>query len=121
MGYYLVRDAQLSLVLSGDNKMITLERKVNIAIVLALVFIALNVVDIMLTWRGIALGAVELNFYMNKVLELGFFESVAFKLGVSAGFAAIMLDRGQFSALIAAVSVLSVVCIWNLHVISNIF
>ena len=100
--------------------MITLERKVNIAIVLALVFVALNVVDIMLTWRGIALGAVEINFYMNKVLELGFFESVAFKLGVSAGFAAIMLDRGQFFALIAAVSVLSVVCIWNLHVISNI-
>jgi len=100
--------------------MITLERKVNIAIVLALVFIALNVVDILLTWRGISLGAVELNFYMNKVLGLGFFESVAFKLGVSAGFAYIMLERGHFSALIGAVSVLSVVCIWNLHVISNI-
>ena len=109
------------LVLSGDNRMMTLERKVNLAIVLALVFVALNVVDIMLTWRGIALGAVELNFYMKKVLELGFFQSVAFKLGVSAGFAAIMLNRGHFAGLVGAVSVLSVVCIWNLHVISNIF
>ncbi|NOQ17879.1 MAG: hypothetical protein GQ507_01385 [Dehalococcoidales bacterium] len=98
----------------------TLERKVNIAIVLALAFIALNVIDILLTWRGLRLGAVELNFYMNKVLGLGFLESVAFKLGVSAGFAAIMLDRGQFAALIGAVSILSLVCIWNLHVISNI-
>ena len=101
--------------------MITLERKVNVAIVLALVFVALNIVDILLTWRGMALGAVELNFYMKKVLELGFFESIAFKLGISAGFAYIMLDRGHFSALIGAVSVLSAVCIWNLHVVSNIF
>ena len=101
--------------------MITAERKVNLAIVLALAFVALNIVDILLTWRGVKLGAVELNFYMNKVLELGFFESVAFKLGVSAGFAYIMLDRGHFSALIGAVSVLSAVCIWNLHVVSNIF
>jgi hypothetical protein len=38
----------------------TLERKVNIAIVLALAFIALNVIDILLTWRGLRLGAVEL-------------------------------------------------------------
>ena len=101
--------------------MLTLERKVNVAIVLALAFVVLNVVDIMLTWQGINSGAVELNFFMNKVLGLGFVESVAFKLGISAGFAFIMLERGHFYGLIGAVSVLSAVCIWNLHVISNFF
>lgn len=101
--------------------MLTMERKVNVAIVLALAFIALNIVDILLTWQGITSGGIELNFFMNKVLGLGFVESVAFKLGVSSGFAFIMLDRGQFYALIGAVSVLSAVCIWNLHVISSFF
>jgi len=98
----------------------TLERKVNAAIVLALAFIALNVVDILLTWKGISMGSIELNFFMGKVLNLGFFESIAFKLGISAGFAAIMLDRGHFSALVGAVGVMSAVCIWNFHVVSNL-
>ena len=99
----------------------TLERKVNVAIALALIFIALNIADILLTWQGISTGGAELNFFMRKVLALGFFESVAFKVGISAGFAAIMLHRGHFTALVGAVSLMSVVCIWNFHVVSSVF
>ena len=100
--------------------MITARTKVNIAIGLALVFIALNVVDILLTWQGMRLGAVELNFLMNSVLSLGFVSSVAFKLGIASGIAAIMLHRGQFAILIIGVSLLSFVCIRNMMVIGHL-
>ena len=100
--------------------MIAARTKVNIAIGLALAFIALNVVDILLTWQGMRLGAVELNFLMNSVLSLGFVSSVAFKLGIASGIAAIMLHRGQFAILIIGVSLLSFVCIRNMMVIGHL-
>ena len=100
--------------------MITARTKVNIAIGLALVFIALNVVDILLTWQGLRLGAIELNFLINSVLSLGFVSSVAFKLGIASGIAAIMLHRGQFAVLIIGVSLLSFVCIRNMMVIGHL-
>jgi len=100
--------------------MITARTKVNIAIGLALVFIALNVVDILLTWQGLRLGAIELNFLINSVLSLGFVSSVAFKLGIASGIAAIMLHRGQFAILIIGVSLLSFVCIRNMMVIGHL-
>jgi len=100
--------------------MTTADRRVNVAIGLALAFIVLNVADILLTWQGISLGASELNFFMNKVLKLGIFSSVAFKVGVSSGIAAIMLQKGQFTSLIIAVSFLSFVCIRNVIVIANL-
>jgi hypothetical protein len=92
---------------------IAAQTKVKIAIGLAIVFIALNIVDILLTWQGLQLGAIELNFFMNSVLSLGFFSSVAFKLGIASGIAAFMLHRGQFATLIIGVSLLSFVCIRN--------
>lgn len=100
--------------------MIAARTKVNIAIGLALVFIALNVVDILLTWQGLRLGAIELNFLINSVLSLGFVSSVAFKLGIASGIAAIMLHRGQFAILIIGVSLLSFVCIRNMMVIGHL-
>lgn len=100
--------------------MIAARTKVNIAIGLALAFIALNVVDIILTWQGLRLGAIELNFLMNSVLSLGFVSSVAFKLGIASGIAAIMLHRGQFAILIIGVSLLSFVCIRNMMVIGHL-
>lgn len=100
--------------------MIAARTKVNIAIGLALAFIVLNVVDILLTWQGLRLGAIELNFLMNSVLSLGFFSSVAFKLGIAAGIAALMLHRGQFAILIIGVSLLSFVCIRNMMVIGHL-
>lgn len=100
--------------------MIAAQTKVNIAIGLALAFIALNVVDILLTWQGLRLGAIELNFLMNSVLSLGFVSSVAFKLGIASGIAAIMLHRGQFAVLIIGVSLLSFVCIRNMMVIGHL-
>ncbi len=93
--------------------MIAAQTKVKIAIGLAIAFIALNIVDILLTWQGLQLGAIELNFFMNSVLSLGFFSSVAFKLGIASGIAAFMLHRGQFATLIIGVSLLSFVCIRN--------
>ena len=100
--------------------MIAAQTKVNIAIGLALAFIALNVVDILLTWQGLRLGAIELNFLINSVLSLGFVSSVAFKLGIASGIAAIMLHRGQFAILIIGVSLLSFVCIRNMMVIGHL-
>ena len=100
--------------------MVAAQTKVKIAVGLAIAFVALNIVDILLTWQGIQLGAVELNFFMNSVLSLGFFSSVAFKLGVGAGIAAIMLHRGQFAVLIIGVSLLSFVCIRNVKVIGQL-
>ena len=97
--------------------MIAAQTKVNIAIGLAITFIVLNMADILLTWQGLQLGAIELNFFMNRVLELGFFSSVAFKLGVASGIAALMLHKGQFTALIIGVSLLSFICIRNTMVI----
>ncbi len=93
--------------------MIAAQTKVKIAIGLAIAFIALNIVDILLTWQGLQLGAIELNFFMNSVLSLGFFSSVAFKLGIASGIAAFMLHRGQFATLIIGVSLISFVCIRN--------
>jgi len=92
---------------------IAAQTKVKIAIGLAIAFIALNIVDILLTWQGLQLGAIELNFFMNSVLSLGFFSSVAFKLGIASGIAAFMLHRGQFATLIIGVSLISFVCIRN--------
>ena len=100
--------------------MIAVQTKVKIAICLAIAFIALNIVDILLTWQGLQLGAIELNFFMNSVLSLGFFSSVAFKLGIASGIAAIMLHRGQFATLIIGVSLLSFVCIRNGMVIGHL-
>jgi hydrogenase/urease accessory protein HupE len=100
--------------------MIAVQTKVKIAIGLAIAFIALNLVDILLTWQGLQLGAIELNFFMNSVISLGFFSSVAFKLGIASGIAAIMLHRGQFVTLIIGVSLLSFVCIRNGMVIGNL-
>jgi hydrogenase/urease accessory protein HupE len=100
--------------------MIAVQTKVKIAIGLAIAFIALNIVDILLTWQGLQLGAIELNFFMNSVLSLGFFSSVAFKLGIASGIAAIMLHRGQFATLIIGVSLLSFVCIRNGMVIGHL-
>ena len=96
------------------------ETKAKIAIGLALTFISLNVFDILLTWQGLQLGATELNFFMNKVLALGFFESVAFKLGIASGIVVIMLQKGQFTSLVVGVSFLSCVCVWNLYTIGNL-
>jgi hydrogenase/urease accessory protein HupE len=100
--------------------MIAVQTKVKIAIGLAIAFIALNIVDILLTWQGLQLGAIELNFFMNSVISLGFFSSVAFKLGIASGIAAIMLHRGQFVTLIIGVSLLSFVCIRNGMVIGHL-
>ena len=100
--------------------MLAAQTKVKVAIGMAIVFIALNVVDILLTWRGLQLGAVELNFLMQHVLALGFFSSVSFKLGVASGIAAVMLHKGQFNVLIVGVSLLSFVCIRNMMVIGQL-
>ena len=97
--------------------MIATKTKVRITVGLAIAFIVLNVVDILLTWQGLQLGAVELNFFMRNILALGFFSSVAFKLGIAAGIAAIMLHKGQFAMLIIGVSLLSIICVRNLMVI----
>ncbi len=100
--------------------MITARSRVKIAIGLAMAFVALNIVDILLTWRGLQLGAIELNFFMNSVLSLGFFSSVAFKVGIASGIAAVMLHKGQFTILIIGVSLLSFVCIRNMMVIGHL-
>ena len=100
--------------------MIVPETKVKVSIGLALTFIVLNVVDILLTWQGLQLGALELNFFISPVLALGFLPSISFKLGISSGIAAIMLHRGQFSCLIIAVSILSLVCILNIITITSL-
>jgi hypothetical protein len=97
--------------------MIEAQTKGNIAIGLAITFIALNIADILLTWQGLKLGAIELNFLMDRVLGMGFFSSVAFKLGIASGIAALMLHKGHFAALIIGVSLLSFVCIRNTMVI----
>lgn len=94
--------------------------KVNIAIGLAIVFIVLNIVDVLLTWQGLELGAIELNFLMRSVIALGFFSSVAFKIGIASGIAAIMLHRGQFSLLVFGVGLLGFVCARNLIVIGQL-
>lgn len=94
--------------------------KAKAAIGLAVAFIALNIVDILLTWQGLRLGAIELNFFMNSVLAMGFASSVALKLGLSSGIAAIMLHRGQFAVLIVGVSLLSFICVNNLNVIQQL-
>ena len=91
-----------------------------VAVWLAIAFIVLNVVDILLTWYGLRLGAAELNFYMSKVLGLGFFQSIAFKIGVSSSFAAMLFQKGQFTSLLAGVVVIALVCAWNFNVISNL-
>ena len=100
--------------------MIAAQTKVKIAIGLAIAFVALNIVDILLTWQGLQLGAIELNFFMNSVLSLGFFSSVAFKVGIASGIAAVMLHKGQFAILIIGVSLLSFVCIRNMMVIGHL-
>jgi hypothetical protein len=100
--------------------MVEAQTKVKIASGLAITFIALNVVDILLTWQGLQLGAIELNFFMHGVLSLGLFSSVAFKLGIASGIAAIMLHKGQFTVLIIGVGLLSFVCIRNMMVIGQL-
>ena len=100
--------------------MVEAQTKVKIASGLAITFIALNIVDILLTWQGLQLGAIELNFFMHGVLSLGFFSSVAFKLGIASGIAAIMLHKGQFTVLIMGVGLLSFVCIRNMMVIGQL-
>ena len=100
--------------------MVSVKSKATIAITLAIVFIVLNIVDILLTWQGLKLGAIELNFLMGMVLEGGFVSSIAFKLGIASGIAAIMLHKGQFTMLIVGVSLLSFVCIRNLAVIGQL-
>ncbi|MEJ2047461.1 MAG: DUF5658 family protein [Dehalococcoidia bacterium] len=100
--------------------MVEAQTKVKIASGLAITFIALNIVDILLTWQGLQLGAIELNFFMHGVLSLGFFSSVAFKLGIASGIAAIMLHKGQFTVLIIGVGLLSFVCIRNMMVIGQL-
>ena len=94
--------------------------KARIATGLALAFIVLNVLDILLTWQGLRLGAVELNFYMSKILGLGFFQSIAFKIGVSSGLVAFMLHKGQFNSLLAGVIIIALVCAWNVNVITSL-
>ena len=106
--------------MNRGETMTTAQTKVNVAIGLALAFIVLNVVDIVLTWQGLRLGAIELNFLMKHLIQLGFFSSVAFKLGIASGIAAIMLHRGSFNTLIVGVSLISFICIWNLNVITNL-
>jgi hypothetical protein len=104
----------------GDNTIAT-ETKVRVAVGLAFAFIVLNVADILLTWQCLQLGAIELNFIMSSVLQLGFFPSISFKLGISSGIAAIMLHRGQFSWLIIAVSMFSFVCALNIITLANLW
>jgi hypothetical protein len=94
--------------------------KAKIAVGLALAFIVLNVLDILLTWYGLRIGAVELNFYMSKVLGLGFFQSIAFKVGVSSGLVAVMLQKGQFNSLLVGVIIIALVCAWNVNVIASL-
>ena len=100
--------------------MITEVSKAKVATGLALVFIVLNVVDILLTWHALPLGAREVNFFMRDVLALGFVPSIAFKLGISSGIAALMLYRGQFRLLIVGVSLIGFICVWNSHIISGL-
>jgi len=94
--------------------------RAHIAVGLAMAFIVLNVVDILLTWQGLKVGAIELNFLMNNVLALGFSSSVAFKLGIASGLAALMLHRGQLAMLTVGVSLLTFICIRNFMVISQL-
>ena len=94
--------------------------RARIAAGLAMAFIVLNVLDIVLTWQGLKVGAIELNFLMNNVLALGFSSSVAFKLGIASGLAALMLHRGQFAMLIVGVSLLGFICVRNSLVIGQL-
>ena len=91
-----------------------------IAVGMAMAFIVLNVLDIVLTWQGLKVGAIELNFLMNNILALGFSSSVAFKLGIASGLAALMLHRGQFAMLIVGVSLLGFICVRNSLVIGQL-
>lgn len=100
--------------------MLTVETKVKVAIGLSFTFVSLSVVDILLTWQALQLGAVELNFYMGKVLALGFWESIAFKLGISCGITAVMLERGYFALLVLAATMASLICIWNFNVVASL-
>jgi hypothetical protein len=100
--------------------MVNTKSRATIAVTLAITFIVLNVVDILLTWQGLKLGAIELNLLMDMVLERGFLSSIAFKLGIASGIAAIMLHKGQFTMLIVGVSLLSFVCVRNLAVIGQL-
>jgi hypothetical protein len=94
--------------------------RTRIAVGLAVAFIVLNVLDILLTWQGLRAGAIELNFLMKNVLALGFASSVAFKLGVASGIAALMLYKGQFAMLIVGVSLLGFICVRNFMVIGQL-
>ena len=96
------------------------ETKAKIAIGLALSFIVLNVADILITWQCLQLGASELNFFIRPLLELGFFSSISFKLGMSSGIAAIMLHKGKLASLTIAVFLFSFICTLNMITMADL-
>ena len=79
--------------------------------------VALNVLDLKMTWKGVhKLGAKEMNPMLKAFMELGYKPTLAFKLTFSICIATMFILRHNLLYLIIANCVFGWLCLWNLFV-----
>ena len=81
--------------------------------ILAIVFILVNLLDILLTWGILSRGGIEVNPIMQFVTGLGFWQSVVSKVILSALIASVLVRFRRLAILATTTTATGGICIWN--------
>ena len=82
-------------------------------LILAIVFVFVNLLDILLTWGILSRGGIEVNPIMQFVTGLGFWESVVLKVILSALIASVLVRFRRSAILTTITTATGGICMWN--------
>lgn len=81
--------------------------------ILAIVFVLVNLLDILLTWGVLSRGGIEVNPVMQFVTGMGFWESVVSKVILSVLIASVLVRFRRLAILASVTTAIAGICIWN--------
>jgi hypothetical protein len=82
-------------------------------IVLAVIFVAANVADILLTWLALRAGGAEVNPIMGAVISGGWPRAVALKVALPAVIALVLVRQGRLAMLAVLAGAFTLITGWN--------
>ena len=84
-----------------------------ILLILAIIFVLVNLLDILLTWGILSRGGIEVNPIMQFVTGMGFWESVVSKVILSALIASALVRFRRSTILTTITTAIGGIYLWN--------
>jgi len=81
--------------------------------ILVIIFVLVNLLDILLTWGILSRGGIEVNPIMQFFTGMGFWESVVSKVILSALIASALVRFRRSATLAIITGAVAGICIWN--------